>query len=173
MPQPLTQFSDPAGELLHRSLATGRAVTEHETAFEELIAIRRRGGSGNEHRRQYSWVTALRELVFLEAALLTEVLADLDVPEERKPALDSEVVDRVRLMRNLLVHAPEVRTELDSKSELTRSARAFEERYGEISFAAEYSPEQGTTTAGVRLHPLREFAARTEELAWSLIPDDD
>ena len=110
MPQPLTQFSDSAGELLHRSLAAGRAVTEHETAFEDLIAIRRRGGSGDEHRRQYSWVTALRELVFLEAALLTEVLADVDVPAERTPVLDPEVVDRVRLMRNLLVHAPEVRT---------------------------------------------------------------
>jgi hypothetical protein len=169
----LTQFSDPAGELLHRSLATGRAVTEHETAFEELIAIRRQGGWGDDHRRQYSWVTALRELVFLEAGLLTEVLADLDVPDERKPTLDPEVDDRVRLMRNLLVHAPEVRRELDSESELTRSARAFEERYGEISFAAEYSPEQGTTTAGVRMRSLREFAARTEVLARSLIPEDD
>ena len=28
-------------------------------------------------------------------------------------------------------------------------------------------------TAGVYLRSLREFAARTEELAWSLIPDDD
>lgn len=150
-------------------MATQRAIEAHHAAFAELIRRRQEGVGPDDHRRLTSWASALQDFVFMEGALLVNALDELDVDESRKPAIGEELRSRVVLMRNILLHSTEVRRDLDEGVGPQRSAAAFEQRHGPVSFGSQLSPDAGAVMAGVQFSELAEFAAAAEALAWELL----
>lgn len=167
------RHSDPIGEVLHRAMATRRAVQAHEDAFEELIRQRGDGVGPDGHRRLTSWASALQDFVFMEGALLITALDELEIDESRKPEIDAELRSRVLLMRNILLHSPEVRRDLDEGTDRGRSASVFEQRHESVSFGSRVSPTAGATMGGVRFSQLVELAAAAETLAWELVRESE
>lgn len=166
------RYSDPVGELGHRSMATQRAIQAHEDAFADLIRQRGEGVSPDGHRRLTSWASALQDFVFMEGALLIDAIDELDIDEERKPEVDEELRSRVKLMRNILLHSSEVRHELDEGVDRGRSATAFAKQHEPVSFRSHLSPS-GAIMAGVEFRELGELAASAEVLAWELLRESE
>lgn len=167
------RLTDPTGELLHRSLATQRAIEIHAEAFADLVSHRAEGGGPDGHRRLTSWASALQDFVFMEAALLVSAIDELDIDEGRKPQVDEELRSRVRLMRNILLHSSEVRRELDEGRDGGRSASSFAELHEPVSFRSRLSPTAGARMGGVGFRELAELAAAAEALAWDLVRESE
>ena len=163
------RLSDPTAELLHRSLATQRAIESHAEAFADLISHRAKSGDPDGHRRLTSWVNALQDFVFMEAALLISAIDELDIETGHKPQVDAELRSRVRLMRNILLHSSEIRRELDEGQDGGRSASSFAELHEPVSFRSQHSPAAGARMGGVEFRELVELAAAAEALAWDLV----
>lgn len=154
-------------------MATQRAIQTHAEALEDLIRHRAEGGGPDGHRRLTSWASALQDFVFMEGALLVSSLDELEINGKRKPQVDEELRSRVRLMRNILLHSPEVRRELDEGVDGGRSAAAFAKRHEPVSFRSQLSPTAGASMGGVEFRELGELAAAAESLAWELVGESE